>query len=56
VRALEAGQDTMTLAIVMRIVDALGLAIGIASRAALLAAPNAVVLVSAAASEVGAAE
>jgi transcriptional regulator with XRE-family HTH domain len=48
VRALEAGQATMTLAIAIRILDALGLAAAVAPRAALQAAHGAVLLVLAA--------
>ena len=44
VRALEAGQESLTLAVAVRIVDALGLAIALAPRPDLLSVSTAVVL------------
>lgn len=44
VRALEAGSDTMTLAVMIAVCDALGFAVAVGPRLALLAAPDAVVL------------
>lgn len=44
VRTLEAGADTLTLAVAMAVLDALGLALAVGPRPALDAVPDAVVL------------
>ena len=44
VRTLEAGSDTLTLAVALAVLDALGLAVAIGPRPALDAVPGAVVL------------
>jgi y4mF family transcriptional regulator len=48
VRTLEAGSEAMTLTVVIAVLDALGLAVAIGPRPALHAAPEVVVLGSAA--------
>ena len=44
VRTLEAGSDTLTVAVAVAVLDALGLVLAIGSRPALDAVPDAVVL------------
>lgn len=44
VRTLESGSDTMTLTVVVAVLDALGLAVAVGPRPALHAVPDAVVL------------
>ena len=46
VRRLEAGQDTVTLAVLLAVLEALGLAVAVGARPQLRALPDAVVLTS----------